>query len=1049
MKLPVTVTFAIALCAKFQTILSAPDIQLPIAAQIPPVARVGQPFQFTFSAATFSSTSGALGYSIQNAPSWLQLDSASRTFTGTPAPGDVGSKSFDLSASDETGSTSAPVTLLVSTDEGPKVGNPAREQLKSFGKFEAPDALLLYPSSPISVSFGQETFTNTNQNTVYYATCANNTPLPSWINFNTQSLVFSGRTPDVSSPLQLPQDFGIRLVATDMPGFSEAETTFRLIIERHEMTFGDDVMTMNAIPGKAVTFQGLKILTIDGTPAKAGDVKLSSDGMPSWLSLDQQSFVISGTTPADVKDSAFVVTASDPTNNSASTTITIVANSTRESLLKPIGPLLATAGQNFLYTIDRDNVLGNNVGITMDLRNCSSWLSFDTKSLMLAGRVPIDLPAQQDELVLTASSGSISESQNVVLSIAQAGGPTETGLATSAPTHDSPAGPLPTTQMSKEDNSGTTEKLRIAAAVLIPTLVVAATILFLLCLRRRRKSPSRCRRSDSEAAGPCLICIRKLKLDKHWISKPLVHQDSHAAWHDNEKLLRPVQKEYGPAPCIPDISGSTCPTNTSRTRTAHSQRPCTQRSSFHESFINEISKRVSWFKKDNSPKPQFSIAEENSLSRNHRESASRPSTPKSKLAALHQARALRLRKNAHGSRSILFNPHPPSGLGHGRLQSYASRSSAHLLGAARHSYSHSGVGHGRDFPYRISQIPLTERKEPPGRRNLSLLTRDQSARTWITTVSSTTSSDATASSNPENSKSANPFFLQGKNTIRRVTPDSSPPPISARRRRPLSRNSQISQILRARRTCDSAYFASSVSSKHKHACYPPAPTTDRGPEPELPVATQFTTPLGTQEAEAQPLNERSPNVSNFRLRPTPSWKAEGVLQSQPSASSLYSQSVHESRRPLSQRSQRHRPWVRGWGSPPSLPVSAAKPRVQGRLPQFESTSSIGGDTSAGSECTEGVGLGIELVEQAEDVRGAGEGGSRERRWAEGKRRSGLIGPGLWEDAGGEGQGKRGERGDSAVLREGGRRPISVMKLDEGLEGEERPEKSLKGSMAFL
>lgn len=63
---------------------STPTLSFPINSQVPPVARIGEPFSFVFSDTTFTSSNGAsLSYSLTNPPSWLSLDSASRKFSGT------------------------------------------------------------------------------------------------------------------------------------------------------------------------------------------------------------------------------------------------------------------------------------------------------------------------------------------------------------------------------------------------------------------------------------------------------------------------------------------------------------------------------------------------------------------------------------------------------------------------------------------------------------------------------------------------------------------------------------------------------------------------------------------------------------------------------------------------------------------------------------------------------------------------------------------------------------------------------------------------------
>lgn len=109
----------------------------PINAQLPPVARVSEPFKFVFSEGTFGGTGEAKKYSLDDAPSWLHVDSESRTLSGTPQADDVGRPKFNLVAKCPSGSASMEVTLAVSSEDGPKFGKPLLPQLEKAGPTSA------------------------------------------------------------------------------------------------------------------------------------------------------------------------------------------------------------------------------------------------------------------------------------------------------------------------------------------------------------------------------------------------------------------------------------------------------------------------------------------------------------------------------------------------------------------------------------------------------------------------------------------------------------------------------------------------------------------------------------------------------------------------------------------------------------------------------------------------------------------------------------------------------------------------------------------------
>ncbi|MCJ1475310.1 hypothetical protein MMC13_003972 [Lambiella insularis] len=476
---------------------AAPDAAFPINSQVPPVARVARPYQFVFSSSTFTSSSTTLQYVLSNAPKWLQLDSTTRAFYGTPDTKDVGPAEFNLIATDATGSTSMPITLFVSADAGPGLGVPISQQLAALGTFSQPDDLLFYPSSPIMVSFRQDTFSNTNDETVYYAICTNNTPLPSWIAFDASRLQLSGITPDVTSPTELPQRFVILLMASDVVGFSAAVASFQIVVTSHELTFGEAAPNINASPGKPVNFTGLqKSLVLDQQPIRSYQLNGITADLPHWLSLDPQSLAISGTPPANAISQDCLVTANDSYGDTAQTTI-FVSVSGSESLIKGgIGTIEAKIGSDFSYSFNQSLFVGPGLKINVSLGNMSHWLSFDSGTLLLSGQVPSDLYPQQDQLELIASKGTQNQTQNFMLSLVSGDvsiGSNSTSSATSdvaAPSAIATSGSPPQTGLNMISTTQVNGRI-IALAVVLSVAISCLAVLFLWWLRRRLKRKAR------------------------------------------------------------------------------------------------------------------------------------------------------------------------------------------------------------------------------------------------------------------------------------------------------------------------------------------------------------------------------------------------------------------------------------------------------------------------------------------------------------------------------------------------------------------------------
>ena len=549
----VAVTTAILL-ALASSVAAVPEIAFPINSQVPPVARALKPFSFTFSSTTFITSSPPLVYSLVEAPAWLQLDSGSRTFSGTPGTGDVGAKNFKLVAGDDSGSSTMQVTFIISADSGPGLGVPLAQQLSAFGTLSASQSLVLYPSKPFSISFGPDTFTSTNDQTSYYAACANNTPLPSWINFNVQGLSFTGTTPTFTSPSELPQDFGIELTASNVAGFSGAVATFHIIISNHILAFDSETISIEFTPGQPLSSNDLqKRLTSDGQPIQSSDLKAIHADTPDWLTVDSKSLYITGTPPASTTPFQFTLSATDIYEDTASTIIIISANSSTNLILGKIGAANATVGTTFSYTFDQSLFPVAGTEVTLELGSAASWLAFDASSLTLHGNIPIDLNPQQISLNLTASHVSESQTQSFVLAILEK--PVYSTSTSILHTADSTVAPssslvplLPTTQSNAPDDAEAGAQGKdIAAAVVLPLVALLGVgLLAYWCYRKKTQARRRMRQRTSSQSS--VAAWKKI------ISRPfLIEEPSHEAIMEKPSVHH--KRVPSLPPTLPEIPG--------------------------------------------------------------------------------------------------------------------------------------------------------------------------------------------------------------------------------------------------------------------------------------------------------------------------------------------------------------------------------------------------------------------------------------------------------------------------------------------------------------
>ena len=509
-----------------------PTISYPINSQVPPVARMFKSFSYTFASSTFSSNL-PLNYTLSTAPSWLSLNSDTRTLFGTPSINDVGSGTITgveigLTASDESGSVVMNSTFVISRDPAPVINIPLASQLPSLGAFSLPSTLLLHPSTAFSFNFDPNTFSedaSTSSNLTYYATTVNNTPLPSWIIFDDASLSFSGQTPPYTSLIQPPQTFGIQITLSDVEGFAGASIPFEIEVGIHLLAFSNEDMILDATPGAEVTFHGLSNnLNLDGQLAPASILVSVTAEIPLWLVFDKSTFDISGTAPSDAISCNITVHASDVYGDTASATIFV--NVTSDVFKGEIGDLEATIGSALTYDLSPYLVNKSNTNMNAQFSPPTSWIFFDNQTFILSGQVPSAAQPSQIGILLQASlvSSNALSSESfrlfLVSQLSQTYSPTiSTSLSASS------AGAVSTT--SSVPVSGTARrrisKIIVVAIVVPMTVLLLGILAALLCYKLRKRAGREYPTSSSKSEAPLSQdqAPSVVDIDRHPVIKPL------------------------------------------------------------------------------------------------------------------------------------------------------------------------------------------------------------------------------------------------------------------------------------------------------------------------------------------------------------------------------------------------------------------------------------------------------------------------------------------------------------------------------------------------
>ena len=491
---------------------AVPTITFPINSQVPPVARVGEPFSFIFSSSTFSSAS-PITYTLADSPEWLSVDSDSRRLFGTPeeadvAEGEIVGVPVTLVATDDSGPTNLEAMLVVSRQPTPEIKIPFDRQVPNIGVFSSPSSMLTRPATPFSFDLDSETFTHpSGQPLNYYSVMADNTPLPAWMTFNPIELSFSGTTPSSESLVQPPQTFAFRVIASDVEGFSAVSLGFDMIVGNHQLTADQTTIVLNATIEEEVLYTGLLGgIKVDGESATSEDVKImSTPNIPSWLYVDAASWHISGTVPEDAASTNFTVALEDIYSDQLNVSVVVkVTGGERRatSLFESDIPIFTiTAGEPF--SLDFSPYLANPKDTDLSFKDgtAPSWVKLDSGASKVFGEPPSDLAESMTNITVEATSRDTGRSDTIPLSLHVLAVTTESETTTTVD-------PKPTASLASPSNGeeyAAAPVNVVLLATLLPCLGLLAIVAFiLLCWwHRRRKSRDKPKRlTTRDISGP-------------------------------------------------------------------------------------------------------------------------------------------------------------------------------------------------------------------------------------------------------------------------------------------------------------------------------------------------------------------------------------------------------------------------------------------------------------------------------------------------------------------------------------------------------------------
>lgn len=391
-------------------VMTTPQVLFPVNSQFPPVARVFQYFNFSFSESTFASDGSPLQYNLPNAPPWLQFDGQARLFHGVPSIGDVGEVLLELFVADSTGFLVHDVKLIVSPLTAPSRGRDIGAQIRSTGKTDVLGGLILPQGQRFNFSFTKDTFYDRENVKRYSAVSSNNTPLPSWIQFDYERLQFCGKAPLLGSQDTPLHRYGLKLIAEDYINFEGSSATFEVAVNHHlaavQREFKID-MTVGMM-----MFYRLQLaqILLDGKPIQKTHIRNITSSASEWLTFSSTEFALIGNSPFEPRSETVTITIQDIYDNEIKFNVTARAIP-EEIFTIGLSNVSATKGKWFQYSLNSTIFSQSNLTVSAKFVPGVDWIFFDPDSLMFTGNVPQDASNIKVNITATSTITGYSESQ--------------------------------------------------------------------------------------------------------------------------------------------------------------------------------------------------------------------------------------------------------------------------------------------------------------------------------------------------------------------------------------------------------------------------------------------------------------------------------------------------------------------------------------------------------------------------------------------------------------------------------------------------------------
>ncbi len=177
---------------------------------------------------------------------------------------------------------------------------------------------------------------------------------------------------------------------------------------------------ISSVSNETATVDSLYSYTLQASDSNGDTLTLTSSSLPSWLSFDATTAILSGTpTSSDEGDHPITLTVSDGTDSAIdqfTITVSPLAVSNSAAVITSSATTDAMVGTDYSYTLTATDADSDALTMSTTIPTALSWLSFDAATGVLSGTPTIaDLGAT--EITLVVNDGTVDTMQTFNITV--------------------------------------------------------------------------------------------------------------------------------------------------------------------------------------------------------------------------------------------------------------------------------------------------------------------------------------------------------------------------------------------------------------------------------------------------------------------------------------------------------------------------------------------------------------------------------------------------------------------------------------------------------